>query len=204
MRSPGATPTGSVSTGVKRRAEEAEGAKVPRTKRAKHVKNGDGIVNESGSSAMPGWCDLALTMLQSEEMGPCWSKVVTLWAEFERREQFHSLGNLPAKGRPSCITDWIQCAHLSTYRPSLNLSSFPSVFDAWWHSIQPKWRVLDGQELTKDGVDFEPLRRPGVNGLLSVLAALFFWGVGLGEARGDCALWLAGVQDLTWVLEQLA
>ena len=83
-------------------------------------------------------------------------------------------------------------------------TSFPSVFDAWWRSIQPKWRVLDGQELAKDGVDFELLRRPGVNGLLSVLAALFFWGVGLGEAWGDCVLWLAGVEDLMWVLEQLA
>ena len=130
MRSLGATPTGSVLMGVKRCAEEAEGAKVSCTKRAKHVKNGDGIVNESRSSAMPGWCNLALTMLQSEEMGPCWSKVVTLWAKFEHQEQFHSLGNLPAEGHLSCITDWIQRTHLSTYCPSLNLLSFPSVFNA--------------------------------------------------------------------------
>ena len=44
--------------------------------------------------------------------------------------------------------------------------------------MQPKWRLSKkGEILTQkmDG-DLDGLRKPGLNGLLSVLAALFFWG----------------------------
>ena len=50
----------------------------------------------------------------------------------------------------------------------------------------------------------EVIRRPGKNGLLSVLAVLWFWGSAPEVvASSTVTFWGAAVDDVSWVIEQL-
>jgi hypothetical protein len=47
----------------------------------------------------------------------------------------------------------------------------------------------------------------GVNGMLNVVASLYFWGVAIaekGNLDSDVKAWEAGVGDVTWMLEGMA
>ncbi|KAF8966263.1 hypothetical protein BDZ97DRAFT_1658026 [Flammula alnicola] len=71
-------------------------------------------------------------------------------------------------------------ARSTTWRPEIdNVAEYE--FRAWWTSIQPGWR---DSSRAVDG-DCEDLRRPGLNGLVSVMAALFYWGSSLGKKAKD-------------------
>ena len=55
----------------------------------------------------------------------------------------------------------------------------------------------------KDSGNLEVLRWLESNGMLSVMAALFFWRVALDPARAGNLAWCDEVRDIKWVLEQL-
>jgi hypothetical protein len=142
-------------------------------------------------------------MLLSEDMGGQWGKLVTLWQDFEVKHEFREAGKLSPRGRPKCIADWIQRARSPAFRPDIN-PTYASEFSTWWTNLQPAWRTEGGGgELARGTGDLEGLRRPGVNGLLSVVAALFFWGVSLGKDREECGAWGTGVDEVAWVLSAL-
>ena len=69
--------------------------------------------------------------------------------------------------------------------------------------MQPQWRFGEDGKLLRVAGALEDLRRPGTNGLLSVIAALFFWGVALGANRAECSMWSSRVKDLEWVFKTL-
>jgi hypothetical protein len=57
----------------------------------------------------------------------------------------------------------------------------------------------------KAGREWGPLYQWGVNGTLSIVASLYFWGRGVVD--GEDALlreWEAAVVDVTWMLEGMA
>lgn len=146
----------------------------------------------------------ALNMLQSGEVtGSEWDDLVKLWEHFETQHEPTMSQNLASKYRPRVVGDWIQRARAATYRPSIDLEKYPAQFSQWWRSLQPGWRIRKGKGLVKDSGDLEVLRRSGSNGMLSVMAALFFWGVALGPARAGNLAWCDEVRDVKWVLEQL-
>lgn len=148
----------------------------------------------------PTWLTSASRMLRSEPLGDEWSALVGLWEAFEVREGFTAPLNLSPKGRPPCVSDWIKRARSPAYRPTLsNLDNFERGFTEWWESLQPGWRRSpDG--LTREAGDLEAVRKPGVNGLLSVLAALFFWGAQSDPMARDA--WLHVVDDVSWTVGQ--
>ncbi|KAF8905829.1 hypothetical protein CPB84DRAFT_568052 [Gymnopilus junonius] len=110
------------------------------------------------------------------------------------------------RGRPSAG------ASVTPAAPDVNMS-IPE-FRQWWVSLQPEWRVLnaDKSELVKemnekdDSGSFDELRLPGKNGVVSVLAALYYWGLAVkgknpkSKARQK---WLEAVEDCHWIFEQL-
>ncbi|KJA13205.1 hypothetical protein HYPSUDRAFT_151852, partial [Hypholoma sublateritium FD-334 SS-4] len=51
--------------------------------------------------------------------------------------------------------------------------------------------------------DWECLRRPGINGLLSVIAALFFWGCTAQKLPNAGVAWLEAVDDVSYSIAQL-
>lgn len=140
-------------------------------------------------------------MLRSQDLGPEWTALIGLWEALETSETPPgALSKLSAKGRPECIGAWIQRARAPTYRPAIaDYKAFASGFEAWWRALQPEWRRSADGALLRGKGDFVAVRVTGVNGLLSVLAALFFWGAASGIQRDS---WLEAVEDVAWVLEQ--
>lgn len=154
--------------------------------------------------AGPAWISSALGMLRAEALGAPWDEIVRLWEAFEVQNGAANVGRIGATRRPTCVADWIQRARAPAYRPSItNFKKFSSDFFAWWAAIQPDWRRDGDSALLRQSGDMSDISRSGVNGLLSVLAALFFWGTALGENREVDGDWKAAVEDVDWVLREL-
>jgi len=143
-------------------------------------------------------------MLEDGDLGPSWNQLVKAWAAFEAKSDFKELKKLSTTNRPSAVKSWIQRARTSAWRPVIsNLADYESEFTAWWSSLQPEWRKSSSGKIlfSKVDGDWEVLRRPGLNGILSVMAALFFWGVALQE--DSCTGWNDAVSDCLIVLTAL-
>ena len=146
-------------------------------------------------------------MLQSESaMGKEWMELVRIWASFEVRSRYEEVSKLGPTDRPSAVGEWIGRARPSTWRPVIgNLVKYESAFWKWWSGIQPEWRVED-EELVRERLvgDWEPLQRPGMNGIVSVMVALFYWGLAvLKKGRGRRDGWLSAVEDCCAAFKEL-
>ena len=110
------------------------------------------------------------------------------------------------KARPPFIAKWIRYARSPTWRPSImNVPALETAFHAWWKGLQLDWRMSDDglTILDKTDGDWDQLRQPGLNGILSVMACLFYWGC---EAQGNmehCTGWASAVEDCILVLGQI-
>ncbi|RDB29488.1 hypothetical protein Hypma_015378 [Hypsizygus marmoreus] len=164
-------------------------------------------IDRLGDASAPAWFSQALGMFQSENLGDKWTALLRVWAAFQSREKYVNNGLLPARKRPACVGDWIARARAPGYRPTVKLSTFEVDFRAWWKGIQPKWRVSpDDYVLTNHLVgDWFVLRLSGTNGVLSIVACLFFWGVAVaGQAPpGRRAEWERAVADVEAVFRVL-
>jgi len=84
--------------------------------------------------------------------------------------------------RPDAIKAWIARACSSSWRPAISdISLYETEFTLWWAMLQPVWcKRSDGNIIfSKVEGDWEVLQRAGLNGVLSVMAGLLFWGVSL-------------------------
>jgi hypothetical protein len=84
-------------------------------------------------------------------------------------------------------------------------------WQAWWDSLQPAWRTkdVDGQWLVVGGYgdggrEWGPLYQWGINGVLSIVALLFFWGRAAHGNAEFCGWWEAAVGDVVWMFEGMA
>lgn len=157
------------------------------------------------------WVLNALNLLATRDLGSQWRELVAAWLTFEATTDFveHG-GQLPAKHRPPIVGGWIKRACDPDCLTTSNLTigdipTFVNSFNAWWRSFQPKWRLAGaGSELTRSGGDWATLcRYTGVNGLLSVLACLYFWRSGT-LTPDEHAAWDDAVDDVLFVVQQLA
>lgn len=128
--------------------------------------------------------------------------MVGKWEVFEAGASPGIPAKLSATGRPPCVAQWIQRARAPTYRaPIADFDVFALSFTNWWRVLQPEWRRVTDRVLARGTGDWESIRKPGTNGLLSVLAALFFWAAASGVTGRKA--WLESVEDVTWVIQQL-
>jgi hypothetical protein len=147
-------------------------------------------------------------MLQTNEppLGDWWAELVRLWMVFEEKEAFKEHGKLSATHRPLCVFEWIGRVHSPTWRPTItSILALEKSFQAWWCDLQPSWRISGNGSIALDRVDgdFEALRKPGLNGILSVMTALFYWGCKVQRNAKYHASWASAVEDCILVLEQL-
>ena len=165
-------------------------------------------IDTLAGTGVPAWFSTSLAMLQSSDnpLGERWTELVRLWVTFEQKEGFKQRGKLSPKKRPDVISEWIRRARSLTWQPVItNVSTFEKSFHMWWLSLQPKWRLSKkGEILTRkmDG-DLDGLRKLGLNGLLSVLAALFFWGRIAQNNTKQRKGWIGHVEDCILVLRGL-
>jgi hypothetical protein len=148
----------------------------------------------------PKWFVNAVVMARSVSWGGTWVTLLESWLKYQRRSDLGDDGKLRTAGRPACIAAWIARARSPTWRPQINdVAQFEKEFWSWWNGLQPEWR--ESTE-SNDG-DWGDLRKPGANGIVSVVAALFYWGTTLGDHREDSLGWSRAVEDVDWVLQQL-
>ena len=157
------------------------------------------------NSSKPSWFTSALGMMESEDLGSSWNQLVKAWAAFEAKSDFKELKKLPTTNRPDAVKAWIQQARAPAWRPTiLDVTAYGLEFNTWWSALQPEWRKSSSGKIVFSEVDgdWDVLRRPGINGILSVLAGLFFWGVALRE-KDSREGWKDAVFDCIVVLTAL-
>ena len=157
---------------------------------------------------LPEGCDPSfrntLTMLNSVSWGMQWDLLTVEWLRFEAIYNFQGKSKLKSHGRPAAIGQWIKRARASTYMPAIDVKKFQADFWIWWADLQPDWRIVeDGLVEMHNGGSFAALDVPGPNGWPSIVVALYFWGVALGDKRPSCSSWAVAVNDASWVLTQI-
>jgi hypothetical protein len=150
-----------------------------------------------------------------------WSALISTWMCFEVAHSFQ--GKLAATGRPACVGDWISRARNPKWRP-VPSKSLPKEVEKWWAELQPDFRIADNGQLLLDMQgevgspdDWVHLQQAGINGVVSIVAALFFWHCSLPvyaqgrlpAYRQKAAMeqaeesWIRTVIDVTRVFEHL-
>ncbi|KAF8164050.1 hypothetical protein K438DRAFT_1775748 [Mycena galopus ATCC 62051] len=169
---------------------------------------GDGEGDDAGEARVPKWAKSARATLlsagpDSTGQNPLWKKGVELWWNLKRLTHFVSpIKGLGTTKRPEEIHTWIKCARATT--PKLkNVDGFMEEWREWWRTLNPGWRSMGdkvGEGLIRDPeASVEVLRKPGVNGFLSVLIRLKWW----MDAKGATKDWIAALDDITWVMGRL-
>ncbi|KJA14669.1 hypothetical protein HYPSUDRAFT_102262, partial [Hypholoma sublateritium FD-334 SS-4] len=107
-----------------------------------------------------------------------WQALVSAWLEFEKVSGYEGSRRLGSRSHPRTVADWIQRARSPAYCPEIkNIAAFAADFTAWWQNVQPAWRTESAtDQMPHVEGNWEDIRCPGLNGLLSIIAALFFWG----------------------------
>jgi len=208
-------PSGNIRTRRQGRTEgDATTMSCPPTVPSKHI-NVDTVTSNSASSKrprtsskhslgstlktaeMPQWFINSRDMFVSENLGEEWTCLVHEWGRFEEEEDFVELRRLPSKGRPKAVEMWISRARSTSWRTDIgNLKEYKEHFYRWWTLLQPAWRVSNGTIDYNSVVgDWGCLRLPGLNGLQSVLAALFYWGIVVQKKAAQRKVWLSAIED---------
>ncbi|KAF9481575.1 hypothetical protein BDN70DRAFT_783689, partial [Pholiota conissans] len=127
--------------------------------------------------ASPDWFLKVYQMFLSKDLEVSWVELICSWAHFEKDSDYKEQEKLEAAGRPPCVKAWISHTCSTIYRPDLGaLPAFEKGFRVWWANLQPEWQCEGSTKILKQQQgDLDNLHRLGKNGLVSVLAALFFW-----------------------------
>ncbi|KDR70911.1 hypothetical protein GALMADRAFT_144381 [Galerina marginata CBS 339.88] len=143
---------------------------------------------------------LTLELAKAGDWGQGWEGMLAAWLRFEEAHGFNGTSRLGAAHRPASISEWIQRARSPGYRPQFDTKEFQTDFWKWWIALQPGWRRIKAGTTSRDITgDWGTLDKPGANGLASVVAALFFWGYGLGERRKASSSWTSAVDDVSFL-----
>jgi hypothetical protein len=158
------------------------------------------------ASEEPKWFYEVSDVLQSENLGEKWNQLVSEWRKFERKQQFVEVKRLSPKGRPDVVRKWITRGRKVHCKPEIDdLDAFEAKYKAWWVSLQPDWRVVDGVVVnTSVEGEWGCLRLSGANGLLNVLGALFIWGFNVrAQSVRRRKVWSSAVDDCFYVISRI-
>ncbi|KAJ7983071.1 hypothetical protein DFH06DRAFT_977918, partial [Mycena polygramma] len=164
----------------------------------------------------PEWLTGTLEVLSRVDLGIHFR---SLMETVIRIEEVHGFDDMPRNGleknlRPVEVKLWIGKARgvrsQHAYDAGIsNVEEYVERWNAWWDFIQPSWRKRDAagwkiHEAYDEKWDWGTLAMKGPNGVLNLVASLYFWGA---AARGDLirrAKFEAAVQDVLWMLEGVA
>jgi hypothetical protein len=153
--------------------------------------------------------------MTKEHLGCHFNAVLAAWIRVEAASKYESGPTTLSKtGRPEIITRWI--SRLRGKRACDTTIEDPAAYavtwQGWWDTLQPKWRKKDADGAWSvtggygvNGNEWGPLYQWGVNGMLSLVASLFFWGCAVRQSDDEMySLWEKAVLDVGWMLEGLA
>ena len=158
------------------------------------------------TTAKPAWFTSAASMMRGKALGTQWIQLVNTWEAFEVKSDFTESKKLPTTRHPEAVKAWIQRARAPAWRPTItDTAAYEADFKSWWAALQPSWRKSSSGDVVFSRVDgdWEDVCRPGLNGMLSVMAGLFFWGVALGKHHDGQRGWKQAVSDCQVTLNAL-
>ncbi|KAJ3710117.1 hypothetical protein C8R42DRAFT_550818, partial [Lentinula raphanica] len=118
------------------------------------------------------------------DRGNSFAMLVDRWCDLESlngwKTSKHALSNV---NRPQEVTKWIRYGRYARIKiaiPPSQIDAFAERMWSWWVHLQPEWRKL-GKDLRPVpvehfGDDWMTLDIHGINGWLSLLAGLKWWG----------------------------
>ncbi|KAJ7750538.1 hypothetical protein B0H16DRAFT_1266714, partial [Mycena metata] len=161
----------------------------------------------------PEWFMYAHAEMTRRKLGAHFNALLAAWARIEAASRFEQSGGaLSKQQRPEQVSRWIQCGRgrkgrldTAVLNPAQYEAQYKAQWWAWWGSLQPTWRGKDSDGewvLTGPyGKDWGGLMFWGQNGLLSVVAALYFWGCAVQEDENLLGRWERAVHDAAWICE---
>lgn len=144
------------------------------------------------------------------DLGPHYAEFLGYWFQFERLHSWNkSGGRLASFGRPTLISTWIKEGR---YPPRCTeplvgvdgLEQYSRELVAWWRSMRPK--TAFNREVV--GSDWVALDKYGINGWLSIVVGMKWWGKCLHFAIGDglkapTEEWISMLKDLNQIIKDL-
>ncbi|KAI0039111.1 hypothetical protein FA95DRAFT_1577808 [Auriscalpium vulgare] len=169
------------------------------------------VVASSKSQADRGWPELfdrGVMKFRSAALGPDWQRLVTRFSMFEEALSFgegpgESL-SLGTKHRPEEVRQWQKSRRPWHNGKIQNLDTFMTRCEDWWNALQPAERFnSEGETMVPSAsMDWTAVCITSPNGLLSVLAALLWWGLAVKDDQEDYSheCWLNVVVVVSTVL----
>ncbi|KAJ7038754.1 hypothetical protein C8F04DRAFT_912887, partial [Mycena alexandri] len=137
----------------------------------------------TGPAEAPQWFRDCYVKVSGEVLGDEYAQLLKEYVTLEQGYGF-AKGRVALKGRverPDEVSDWVRDGRGRTkkVRPIANLPAYAARVRAWWDGLQPPWREKwdEGEVLEEEGTEWGTLASPGQNGMLSVMAALYWWGI---------------------------
>lgn len=165
------------------------------------------------------WLPHALSGILQIDIGTHYYHLVVLLIELEYLHGYSNTGGrLSHTNRPAEVKRWILTGRSRTPIEIGNVEAYAKNWWNWWRKLQPTWRVYDDTEKPINVVPpgqverWECLLVPGANGIISVVASLYWWGCAVcpfdkrnQEADATSALgkWREAVMNASWVIERL-
>lgn len=151
------------------------------------------------------WFSNFQKMFLEKDLGMEWKDLVSSWASFEEKSLNTKVRRLSAAGRPEVVGMWISRRRATTFQPNISsLEDYESEFNGWWKSLQPNWRISnDKVDKALSQGDWDCLKFPGINGVISVVVALFYWGLASQGKMAHRKAWLTAVEDCATVFSLL-
>ncbi|KAJ7802506.1 hypothetical protein B0H14DRAFT_2385399 [Mycena olivaceomarginata] len=159
----------------------------------------------------PVWFRNGFREISREALGAQFEALLLAYIALERRNGFAADGKPKGlKGtapRPHQVTDWIRDGRGrgQSMRAIPDISEYQKIWWAWWAGLQPEWRKVG--DVDSSGGEWGSLAAPGPNGMLSVVASIYWWGCAekalgqvtrseeWGKAAADTIIVLRGLQN---------
>ncbi|KAJ7669152.1 hypothetical protein B0H17DRAFT_949290 [Mycena rosella] len=161
----------------------------------------------------PPWLRDSIANLTKMDLGCHYVSVLAALVRLEKAARFEvkegDCNRLPTTKQPKQISEWVRVGHSTKMKKMAvikSVSKYGEEWDMWWNSIQPSWRTRDQEGNGEYGTNWEQLDCSSVNGCLSAVGGLYFWGVAArasAASAADVQQWDNAVQNVVWVFESL-
>ncbi|KAK7022849.1 SERTA domain-containing protein 3 [Paramarasmius palmivorus] len=124
-------------------------------------------------------------MVNAIGMDPKLCQIVTYWLSIDGKAHWDVSitddvpNKLTTKDRPPAVGRWISVARPATFKAKIvDLDQYATKFISWFSECSPEWRQREAGTfmMSRDGgSDWSAIAVTGVNGIVSIVAALAWW-----------------------------
>ncbi|KAJ7068956.1 hypothetical protein B0H15DRAFT_764748, partial [Mycena belliarum] len=175
----------------------------------------------------PPWFRAVYGEITAKNLGGTFNALLVVYAELEQTYKWDkgSSKGLGKLNRPTAVDKWVGVARGARSGAMANgvgppigsIAKYEESWWRWWGGLQPDWRVSHagrpGQFArvmgpgSDDTNSWATLRHPGVNGVLSLLASLYWWGKAVQEKqpsnKEEMESWVEAIGDVKWMITGL-